>query len=46
MRELERLRDDCLVAVMQGLRRHSYGAGATLADYERSLAERAAGGAA
>jgi carnitine 3-dehydrogenase len=45
VRELERLRDDCLVAVMQGLRRHDYGAGATLAAYERALVERAAGAA-
>jgi|SRR5690242_14694227 len=36
-RELERLRDDCLVAVLQGLRSQDYAAGALLADYERSL---------
>jgi carnitine 3-dehydrogenase len=35
--ELERLRDDCLVAVMQGLRTRRFGAGAVLADYERAL---------
>jgi carnitine 3-dehydrogenase len=37
IRELEELRDDCLVAVMQGLRTHDVGAGAVLADYERAL---------
>jgi carnitine 3-dehydrogenase len=37
IRELEELRDDCLVAVMQGLRAHGVGAGAVLADYERAL---------
>ena len=31
IRELEQLRDDCLVAVLQGLRAASYGAGETLA---------------
>src|SRR5829696_9066240 len=36
-RELERLRDDCLVAVMQGLRAHDFGAGAVLAKHERAL---------
>jgi carnitine 3-dehydrogenase len=35
--ELEELRDDCLVAVMQGLRTHRVGAGAVLDDYERAL---------
>jgi carnitine 3-dehydrogenase len=35
--ELERLRDDCLVAVLQGLRTQGYGAGEVLAAYERSL---------
>jgi len=40
-RELERLRDDCLVSVMQGLRTHGMAAGATLADFERSLQARA-----
>ena len=35
--DLERLRDDCLVAVIQGLRAHGSGAGAVLADYERGL---------
>jgi carnitine 3-dehydrogenase len=37
IRELEELRDDCLVAVLQGLRTHRVGAGAVLADYERAL---------
>jgi carnitine 3-dehydrogenase len=37
VRELERLRDDCLVAVMQGLRANEMGAGAVLAAWERSL---------
>jgi len=37
IRELERLRDDCLVAVMQGLRPHHFGAGEVLGDYERAL---------
>jgi carnitine 3-dehydrogenase len=37
IRELERLRDDCLVSVMQGLRAHDFGAGAVLAGYERAL---------
>ena len=36
-RELERLRDDCLVAVIQGLRANDTGAGAVLSDWERSL---------
>jgi carnitine 3-dehydrogenase len=37
IRQLEELRDDCLVAVMQGLRTHRFGAGAVLDDYERTL---------
>src|SRR5205807_2660572 len=37
IRELERLRDDCLISVMQGLRSHGVGAGAVLADWERTL---------
>jgi carnitine 3-dehydrogenase len=40
VRELERLRDDCLVAVMQGLRAQDVGAGAVLARWERSLSLR------
>jgi carnitine 3-dehydrogenase len=37
VRELERLRDDCLVSTIQALRTHGVGAGAVLADYERGL---------
>jgi carnitine 3-dehydrogenase len=37
VRELERLRDDCLVSVMQALRTHDWGAGAVLAEHERAL---------
>jgi carnitine 3-dehydrogenase len=37
IRQLEELRDDCLVAVMQGLRTHRFGAGAVLDDYARAL---------
>jgi 3-hydroxyacyl-CoA dehydrogenase/alpha-ketoglutarate-dependent taurine dioxygenase len=44
IRELEMLRDDCLVAVMRGLRDVGFGAGEVVADYERVLVERAAGG--
>jgi carnitine 3-dehydrogenase len=35
--ELERLRDDCLVALLHGLRARDYGAGETLAAWERGL---------
>jgi carnitine 3-dehydrogenase len=42
VRELEALRDDCLVAVIHGLRAAGYGAGEVLANYERTLAERKA----
>src|SRR5882724_11085682 len=45
IRELEALRDDCLVAVIQGLRTArdgaGYGAGEVLADFERELFGRA-----
>jgi carnitine 3-dehydrogenase len=37
IRDLERLRDDCLVAVMQGLRAHGVGAGAVLNDHDHAL---------
>ena len=37
IRELEHDRDDCLVAIIQGLRAQGAGAGAVLADYERGL---------
>ena len=39
-RELERLRDDCLVAVLQGLRTTGYAAGEVLAGYEQALRQR------
>ena len=39
VRELERLRDDCLVALLHGLRGEDAGAGATLAAWERGLLE-------
>ena len=35
-RELERVRDDCLVSVLQALRTHGVGAGAVLAEQERA----------
>jgi len=41
IRELTRLRDDCLVSVMQGLRTHDHGAGAVLRAYEAKLYSRA-----
>ncbi len=41
IRELEELRDDCLVSVMQGLRTAGYGAGEVLAEFERALFDRA-----
>jgi carnitine 3-dehydrogenase len=41
VRELERLRDDCLVSVIHGLRSADYGAGRVLADYEKALFSRA-----
>jgi carnitine 3-dehydrogenase len=37
VRELERLRDDCLVGVLQGLRARDYAAGAVLKEYEDNL---------
>ena len=39
VRELERFRDDCLVAVLQGLRSHGAGAGAVVAEHERAMFE-------
>jgi carnitine 3-dehydrogenase len=39
IRDYERLRDDCLVSVMQGLRSHDWGAGAALKAYEEKLYE-------
>ena len=41
IRELERLRDDCLVAVLQGLRAQNHAAGAVLKAHEEGLYERA-----
>lgn len=38
--ELEQKRDDCLVAVLQGLRAQGYGAGETLAQWEQGLRDR------
>jgi carnitine 3-dehydrogenase len=40
VRELEGIRDGCLVAVLQGLRSQGVGAGATVAEYERQLLDR------
>lgn len=40
-RELEEKRDDGLVAVLKGLRSQRYGAGQTLAQWERALRDRA-----
>jgi carnitine 3-dehydrogenase len=37
IRELERKRDDCLIAVFQALKMQDWGAGKTLADYEKRL---------
>jgi carnitine 3-dehydrogenase len=37
IRELERLRDDCLVSVMQGLQAHDWGAGQVLKRYAAKL---------
>ncbi|MDH2348947.1 3-hydroxyacyl-CoA dehydrogenase NAD-binding domain-containing protein [Bradyrhizobium sp. SSUT77] len=39
--ELEEKRDDCLVALLQGLRAQRYGAGETLARWEQGLRDRA-----
>lgn len=39
-RELERLRDDCLVAVLQGLRSVGFAAGESVVRFEEALAER------
>jgi carnitine 3-dehydrogenase / betainyl-CoA thioesterase len=41
--ELERLRDACLVSLLQGLRSNGVGAGATLASWERGLMAPVAG---
>ena len=42
IRELERIRDDNLIAIMQALKANDWGAGRVLADYERRLFERGA----
>jgi carnitine 3-dehydrogenase len=42
IRELERKRDDCLIAVFQALKGQDWGAGKTLADYERRLIDQSA----
>ena len=44
IRELERIRDDNLVAIMQGLKLHDWGAGAVLREYEERLYEKAHSG--
>jgi gamma-butyrobetaine dioxygenase len=44
IRELEALRDECLVAVMRGLRDVGFGAGEAVSDYARMLAERGTSG--
>jgi len=44
VRELEQLRDDCLIGVLQGLRTRDYAAGAVLKAYEDALREREAAG--
>jgi len=41
VRQLERHRDDCLVAVLQALRGQDTGAGAVVREWERQLVERA-----
>jgi 3-hydroxyacyl-CoA dehydrogenase/alpha-ketoglutarate-dependent taurine dioxygenase len=41
VRELEALRDDCLVAVMKGLREVGFGAGEVVAEHDARLAARA-----
>ena len=44
IRELERIRDDNLVAIMQGLKLHDWGAGALLKQYEERLYQKAHSG--
>lgn len=46
IRDLERKRDDCLIAVMQALRSQDFAAGKTLKDFEKSLYTRAFSGQA
>ncbi|MEL6289216.1 MAG: carnitine 3-dehydrogenase [Pseudomonadota bacterium] len=45
VRDLERIRDDNLIAIMQALKARHWGAGATLAAYEKQLYARAHGNA-
>ena len=40
IRELEALRDDCLVSVLQALRSHDYAGGKTLKQFEQALLDR------
>ena len=44
IRELERIRDDNLVAIMLGLKLHDWGAGALLKEYEERLYQKAHSG--
>ncbi|MFK8078864.1 MAG: carnitine 3-dehydrogenase [Granulosicoccus sp.] len=44
IRELERIRDDNLVAIQQALKANEWGAGLVLADYEKRLFDAGAGG--
>src|SRR3546814_20667674 len=46
IRELERIRDDNLVAILQALKVNDWGAGRTLAAYERRLVDAAGASAA
>ena len=46
IRDWERLRDDCPVSVMQGLRGHDFGAGAVLKAYDKALFDKAHAGTA
>ena len=46
IRELERIRDDNLVAIMQGLKLNDWGAGALLKEYEERLYQKAHSGVA
>src|SRR5262245_12465866 len=41
--DLERKRDECLVATLKALKEQEWGAGTTLAEYERRLADRGVG---
>ena len=44
IRELERQRDDCLIAILQALKTQNYAAGKVLGDYEESLYANVHGG--